>query len=90
MSWPGGSACGPPSSPWPTWAALYFHHDWARAAPDKPFDARQHVLKDRATQLELAHEKLAPLVTAPLLAEITADVPPDWFGARGPRPTKIS
>jgi hypothetical protein len=78
-------------------AALYFHHDWSRpiggagvvprkpAEPDpaKPFDARQHVLRDRATRLAEAHGKLAPLVTEAVLAEVTADVPTEWFGARG-------
>ncbi len=64
-------------------AALYFHHDWSRAAPDKPFDARQHVVKDRAKRLAEAHERLAPKITAELLAEVTGDVPPDWFGERG-------
>jgi hypothetical protein len=79
-------------------AALYFHHDWTKpiggagvvprkpaeqADPAKPFDARQHVLRGRATRLAEAHEKLAPLVTEPVLAEVTADVPPDWFGERG-------
>jgi hypothetical protein len=64
-------------------AALYFHHDWSRAAPDKPYDARQHVVRERATRLKQAHEKLSPLVTAPLLERITADVPPEWFGERG-------
>jgi HipA-like protein len=61
-------------------AALYFHHDWSRAAPDKPFDARTHVVKDRAVKLAAAHERLAPKITEELLAEITADVPPEWFG----------
>jgi hypothetical protein len=60
-------------------AALYFHHDWSRVDPAKPFDARHHVLRDRATRLGRAHEKLAQLV-----AEITEDVPPAWFGERGP------
>ena len=64
-------------------AALYFHHDWSRAAPDKPFDARHHVVGERATRLKRAHEKLSPLVTAPLLERITADVPPAWFGEHG-------
>ena len=64
-------------------AALYFHHDWSRAAPDKPFDARQHVVKDRAKRLAEAHERLAPKITAELLAEITGDVPPEWFSERG-------
>ena len=64
-------------------AALYFHHDWPRAAPDKPFDARQHVVKERAKRLAEAHERLAPKITAELLAEVTGDVPPEWFGERG-------
>jgi hypothetical protein len=65
-------------------AALYFHHDWTRQAdPAKPFDARQHVLAGRATRLAEAHEKLVGLVTEALLAEVTADVPPDWFTERG-------
>ena len=65
-------------------AALYFQHDWSRRAdPAKPFDARQHVLRDRATKLEQAHARLAPLVTAALLDEVTADVPGEWFGDRG-------
>ena len=65
-------------------AALYFQHDWSRQAdPAKPFDARQHVLRDRATKLEQAHARLAPLVTGALLDEVTADVPGEWFGDRG-------
>jgi HipA-like protein len=66
-------------------AAFYFHHDWsARSAdPAKPFDARQHVLRDRATKLSDAHDKLAPLITEAMLADITADVPAEWFGDHG-------
>jgi hypothetical protein len=60
-----------------------FHHDWSRAAPDKPFDARQHVVKDRAKRLAQAHERLAPEITEELLAEVAGDVPPEWFGERG-------
>src|SRR5882672_1755648 len=45
-------------------SALYFHHDWSRAAPGKPFDARHHVVRDRANRLKQAHERLAPLITA--------------------------
>jgi hypothetical protein len=60
------------------------NHDWSRQAdPAKPFDARQHVLRGRATRLAEAHEKLAPLVTEPVLAAVTADVPAEWFGDRG-------
>jgi hypothetical protein len=65
-------------------AALYFHHDWSRAAPGKPFDARQHVVRDRATKIEQAHARLAPKVTADLVTEVTANVPVPWFGECGP------
>jgi hypothetical protein len=64
-------------------AALYFHHNWATADPARPFDAREHVLRDRATGLDAAHEALAPLVTEALLGEVTALVPAAWFGERG-------
>jgi hypothetical protein len=64
-------------------AALYFHHDWSRADPGKPFDARQHLMLDRATRLAEAHDKLAPLVTAELLREVTGCVPDEWWGERG-------
>jgi hypothetical protein len=64
-------------------AALYFHHNWRTADPKRPFDARDHVLRDRATALAEAHAALAPQVTEPLLQEVTALVPPGWFGDRG-------
>ncbi len=41
-------------------AALYFHHDWSRADPAKPYDARNHVVRDQAKLLAEAHEKLSP------------------------------
>lgn len=64
-------------------AALYFHHDWSRADPAKPFDARQHVVGGRAVRLERAHARLAPLVTAAVLEDVIANVPAEWFGERG-------
>ena len=64
-------------------AALYFHHDWSRADPAKPYDARNHVVKGQATKLAQAHDKLAPLVTPELLAQVTASVPEQWWGERG-------
>jgi hypothetical protein len=64
-------------------AALYFHHNWGSADPARPFDAREHVLRDRATGLAEAHEALVPRVTEALLAEVTALVPAGWFGERG-------
>ena len=35
------------------------------------------------TRIERAHRKLAPLITVGAVEEVTADVPPDWFGQRG-------
>ena len=64
-------------------AALYFHHNWPTADPKRPFDAAEHVLRDRATGLGAAHAALAPRITAGLLAEVTALVPSEWFGDRG-------
>jgi hypothetical protein len=64
-------------------AALYFHHNWATADPKRPFDASEHVLRGRAAALDDAHAVLAPLVTGPLLREVAALVPPEWFGDRG-------
>ncbi len=40
-------------------AALYFHHNWPKADPKRPFDASEHVLRDRATALAAAHDVLA-------------------------------
>jgi hypothetical protein len=66
-------------------AALYFHHNWpydSRAAdPAKPFDARDHVLKQGAAGLAQAHAALAPLVTRSVLEDVVQCVLPDWFGA---------
>jgi hypothetical protein len=64
-------------------AALYFHHNWPTADPWRPFDAREHVLHDRATRLAEAHAELAPRITEALLKEVTALVPGEWFGDRG-------
>ena len=64
-------------------AALYFHHNWPTADPKRPFDAGEHVLRDRATAVASAHAALAPQVTEGLLREVTGLVPPAWFGDRG-------
>jgi HipA-like kinase len=67
-------------------AALYFHHNWpgrGAADPARPFDAGEHVLRHRATALAEAHQALAPQITEPLLKEVTALVPQEWFGERG-------
>ena len=64
-------------------AALYFHYNWPTADPKRPFDAAEHVLRDRATDLGGAHAALAPRVAEDLLAEVTALVRREWFGDRG-------
>jgi hypothetical protein len=64
-------------------AALYFHYNWPTADPRRPFDAREHVLRDRATGLAEAHAELAPRITETLLKDVTALVPGEWFGDRG-------
>src|SRR5450755_835190 len=64
-------------------AALYFQHNWPTADPWRSFDAREHVLRDRATELAEAHAALAPQITEPVLRQVTGLVPPEWFGDRG-------
>jgi HipA-like protein len=64
-------------------AALYFHHNWPTADPAKPFDAGDHVLRDRAVSLAEAHEMLAPQLTEALLTEVTDLVPGQWYGDGG-------
>ena len=62
-------------------AALYFHHDWSWCRNSaKPFDARQHVVRDRATGSPRLTERLAPLITPTVLEQVTKDVPEEWFG----------
>ncbi len=62
-------------------ASLVFHHSWARsaAAADKPYDADDHVLAAQATRRREAGDALAPEVSAGLLADVVALVPPAWL-----------
>jgi hypothetical protein len=63
-------------------AALYFHHDWARAgsAGTRAYAvAADHVFAGLAGPLAEAHEQLAPRVDADLLDEVTALVPDGWL-----------
>ena len=41
------------------------------------------MLRERATDLAEAHDRLAPQITEPLLRQVTGLVPPEWFGDRG-------
>jgi hypothetical protein len=66
-------------------AALYFHHSWPGRGADpqrfarQPFDASTHVLRDVASSLAAAHERLAPTITAERLARVVAAVPAQWL-----------
>ncbi|MFJ2767318.1 HipA family kinase [Streptomyces sp. NPDC087300] len=62
-------------------ASLIWHHNWrtAETAAAKPYDASDHVLAPFAPDVAAAAERLAPLVTEELLAEVTAQVPDAWL-----------
>lgn len=67
-------------------AALFRHHaDGAAfvASAQRPFaQVRDHVLLECAGSLPEAHARLAPLVTAELLARVVAEVPDGWADDR--------
>jgi hypothetical protein len=62
-------------------ATLTFQHRWssAEAAAQRPYDASGHALIGCGGLVETADAELAPLVTADLLGEIVAQVPPEWL-----------
>ena len=63
-------------------AALYFHHDWARAMGNarNAFPLiKDHVLLPFADDLAAADARLAAMVTPALLAGIVAAIPDDWL-----------
>lgn len=60
-------------------AALWFHHNWKTADPQRPFDASDHVLAPYATEVEAAGAELAGRITPELLGEATALVPDEWL-----------
>jgi hypothetical protein len=65
-------------------AALYWHHDIARAdrAVARPLvGATDHVLRGRASSIATADAALAPLVTRELLERVTSLVPDEWMAA---------
>jgi hypothetical protein len=56
-------------------AALWFHHNWPAADPQRPFDGSDHVLAPYARdprEIELP-------VTRDLLESVTAQVPDEWL-----------
>ncbi|NED98964.1 HipA family kinase [Phytoactinopolyspora halotolerans] len=62
-------------------ASLVFHHGWpdAEAFAKRPYPVDDHVLAPFAGQVAAAHERLAPRVTAELLAEVMDLVPTGWL-----------
>ena len=69
-------------------AALYFHHA-PEPAPGhalRPFEQiAEHVLLPYAASIVEADARLAPLVTAALLAQVAAAVPDVWLDGQDPR-----
>ncbi|MEU5860786.1 MULTISPECIES: HipA family kinase [unclassified Nonomuraea] len=60
-------------------AALWFHHNWRTADPQRVFDAGDHVLAPFAADVPAAGEELAGRITRELLDEVTALVPDEWL-----------
>lgn len=60
-------------------AALWFHHNWKTADPQRPFDASDHVLGPFATRLDAAAAELSAKITPELLEAVTALVPDAWL-----------
>ncbi|WP_416983699.1 HipA family kinase [Streptomyces sp. T028] len=62
-------------------ATMIWHHNWpgAETSAARPYDASDHALGSFAPDIARAAERLAPLVTADLLAEVTAEIPDVWL-----------
>jgi hypothetical protein len=62
-------------------ATLIWHHNWpsAEASAARPYDASDHALARFRPDVAAAATRLAPLVTADLLAEVTAEIPDVWL-----------
>lgn len=62
-------------------ATMIWHHNWpaAEASAARAYDAADHALAPFAPDVAGAARELAPLVTAGLLAEVTAEVPDAWL-----------
>jgi hypothetical protein len=74
-------------------AALYFAHTWKdwETAASKPFPAiKDHVLLPHAGSIAAADERIAPLVTRQLLADVLANVPADWLAAEPVPPDGVT
>ncbi|MFF5188512.1 HipA family kinase [Streptomyces sp. NPDC000345] len=62
-------------------ATMIWQHNWptAETSAARPYDASGHALATFAPDLAGAAERLAPQVTAELLAEVTAEIPDAWL-----------
>ncbi|MEV4475695.1 HipA family kinase [Nonomuraea sp. NPDC049504] len=60
-------------------AALWFHHNWRTADPQRPFDAGDHVLAPFAGDVGRAGVDLAGRIDHDLLESVTALVPDEWL-----------
>ncbi|MFC4059285.1 HipA family kinase [Planomonospora corallina] len=60
-------------------AALWFHHNWRTADPQRAFDASDHVLAPFATEMAAADAELSARITPDLLGEVTGEVPDEWL-----------
>lgn len=60
-------------------AALWFHHNWRTADPQRPYDAGDHVLAPYATRVADADAELPGRITEELLRTVVALVPDEWL-----------
>ncbi|GGR27711.1 HipA family kinase [Streptomyces aurantiogriseus] len=62
-------------------ATMIWHHNWpsAETSAARPYDATDHALARFRPDTAAAAAELAPLVTADLLAEVTAEIPDVWL-----------
>ncbi|MEV6167490.1 HipA family kinase [Streptomyces sp. NPDC051954] len=62
-------------------ATMIWHHNWpgAETSAARPYDASDHALVSFAPDVRAAAAELAPLVTADLVAEVTASIPEVWL-----------
>lgn len=66
-------------------ASLWFHHAWARKAPDaaafaeRAFDASTHVLAEVAGPVRAVGDDLAALLTDDVLSDVIDLVPDEWL-----------
>ena len=63
-------------------ASLYFHHNWDNweSHLDRTFpQVKDHVLLERATELEKASQEIKQAITPTLLQDIVSNVPDEWL-----------